>query len=72
MIVNLVPISALCILLVGYRASILEYAGLLWLSIDISKCAAGAHEAFKDSNHSTAGIQMIKIVIEIILVVGMG
>lgn len=70
MIVDLVTISAFCILLVSSRSSFLEYAGVLWLSIDINKCIAGASEAFEDSNRSTAVIQMIKIVIDIILLVG--
>jgi len=72
MIVNLVTISATCILLLSFRRRILEYAGLLWLSIDINRSAAGAYEAFKDSNRSKAVIHMIKLVIDIILVVGIG
>jgi hypothetical protein len=72
MIVTLFTISAFCILLVSSRRSILEYAGVLWLSIDINKCVAGAHEAFKDSNRSTVVIQMIKSAIDSILVIGIG
>jgi hypothetical protein len=72
MIGNLVLIFACCFLIAGHRASIWEYVTLLWLGIDVNKCVAGAYEAFKDSNRSTAVIQMIKVVIDIILLVGIG